>query len=277
MSANEIPDELWRKILEIGVKSSAFSYKDLCCISISSHRLRRLSSDDCFWDLLLFHDFPTHIISASSSQSQSPTKFIYKTRFERDKERKLAAHRRALLRKESEISEWRRRIRELESRLSEEADRLQSASLEFSNLHKVRQASVALKVWQPEIVRGRQKQLVEQNAVPVEGRLRAVEMEIKLCKQQIMGVNRELREVKHRFDIAIKELESMKYHPLRDYNSISSGDQGSNSKTKKLKTSINYSGGNQVSNGKRKKLKTRINSVPAIHRNEDKLLHSESE
>ncbi|XP_010458131.1 PREDICTED: F-box protein SKIP24 isoform X3 [Camelina sativa] len=273
MSANEIPDELWRKILEIGVKSSAFSYKDLCCISITSRRLRRLSSDDCFWDLLLFHDFPTHIISASSSQS--PTKFIYKTRFERDKERKLAAHRRALLRKESEISEWRRRIRELESRLSEEADRLQSASLEFSNLHKVRQASVALKVWQPEVVRGRQKQLVEQNAVPVEGRLRALEMEIKLCKQQIMGVNRQLREVKHRFDIAIKELESMKYHPLRDYKPIRSGDQGSTSKTKKLKTSINYSG-DQVSNSKRKKLKTSIN-FPAIHRNEDKLLHSESE
>lgn len=59
-------------------------------------------------------------------------------RFERDKERKLAAHRRALLRKESEISEWRRRIRELESRLSEEAERLQAASVQFSDLLKVR-------------------------------------------------------------------------------------------------------------------------------------------
>ncbi|XP_023645575.1 F-box protein SKIP24 isoform X2 [Capsella rubella] len=274
MSANEIPDELWRRILEVGVKSSSFSYKDLCCISISSRRLRRLSSDDSLWDLLLFHDFPTPTISASSSQL--PTKFIYRTRFERDKERKLAAHRRALLRKESEISEWRRRIRELEARLTEEAERLQSASREFSDLHKARQASVALNVWQPEVVRGRQRQLVEQNAVPVEGRLRALEMEIKLCKQQIMGVNRALKEVKQRYDIAVKELESMKYHPLRDYKSISSGDQGSNSKTKKMKTSINYSG-DQVSNGKRKKLKTSIISVPAIHRNEDKLLHSESE
>ncbi|KAG7645585.1 F-box-like domain superfamily [Arabidopsis thaliana x Arabidopsis arenosa] len=256
MSANEIPDELWRKILEIGVKSSTFSYKDLCCISISSRRLFRLSCDDSLWDLLLVHDFPNHIVSASSS-SESPTKFIYMTRFEREKERKLAAHRRALLRKESEISEWGRRIRELEARLSDEAERLQSSSLQFSDLLKVRQASVALNVWQPEVVRGRQKQMVEQNAVPVEGRLRALEMEMKLCKQQIMGLNRALREVKHRYDIAIKELESMKYHPLRDYKSIRNGDQGSNGKTKKLKTSINYSG-DQVSNGKRRKLKTSI-------------------
>ncbi|KAH0921053.1 hypothetical protein HID58_021071 [Brassica napus] len=235
MSAEEIPDELWRKVLEIGVKSSTFSYKDLCCISISSRRLCRLSSEDCLWRFLLVIDFPTHI----DSTSESPTKFVYRTRFEREKERRLSAHRRALLRKESEILEWGRRIRELERRLSEEAERLQAASVEFSNLQRVRQASVALNVWQPEVVRGRQKQMVEQNAVPVEGRLRALEMEIKLCKQQITGVNRARREVKQRFDVARKELESMKYHPLRDYKSIRSGDQASNAKRKKLKTSIN--------------------------------------
>lgn len=50
----------------------------------------------------------------------------------------------------------------------------------------------------------------------------------------------------------------MKYHPLRDYKSIRSGDQGSHGKTKKLTTSISYSR-DQASNGKRKKLKTSIN------------------
>lgn len=48
-----------------------------------------------------------------------------------------------------------------------------------------RRASVALNVWQPDIIRGRQKQLVEQCAVPVESRIRTLEMEHKLCKQQI--------------------------------------------------------------------------------------------
>ncbi|KAJ0237750.1 F-box protein SKIP24 [Hirschfeldia incana] len=261
-AAEEIPDELWRKVLEIGVNSSTFSYKDLCCISISSSRLCRLSSEDSLWRFLLVIDFHTHIDSStsSSSASQSSTKFVYKTRFEREKERRLAAHTRALLRKESEISEWGRRIRELETRLSEEAERLQAASVEFSNLQRVRQASVALNVWQPEVVRGRQKQMVEQTAVPVEGRLRALEMEIKLCKQQITGVNRARREVKQRFDMARKELESMKYHPLRDYKLIRSGDQASNAKRKKLKTSINFPAKN-----------------PSRPSNKKKLLHLESE
>lgn len=56
-------------------------------------------------------------------------------------------------------------------------------------------------------------------------------LECFLCKLQ--------REVKQRFDMARKELESMKYHPLRDYKSIRSGDQESSAKRKKLKTSIN--------------------------------------
>ncbi|CAN8311730.1 unnamed protein product [Cochlearia groenlandica] len=259
MSANEIPDDIWRKILEIGIKSSTFSYKDLCCISISSRRLCRLSCEDSLWLHLLFLDFPSRIDSASSSPS--PTKYIYRTRFERKKEKKLASRRRVLLWKESEISELARRVRELEDRLSEEAERLHIASAEFLNLQRIRQASVALKVWQPEVVRGRQKQMVEQNAVPVEGRLRALEMEMKLCKQQIMGVNRELREVKQRYDMARKELESMTYHPLRGYKLISSGDQASNAKRKKLKTSI-------IS------VPVRNSTTP---RNKNKLLHSESE
>ena len=51
-----------------------------------------------------------------------------------------------------------------------------------------RQAFVALNVWQPEVVRSRQKQMVEQSAVPAECRIHALEMELKLCKQQIAGL-----------------------------------------------------------------------------------------
>lgn len=53
-----------------------------------------------------------------------------------------------------------------------------------------REASVALNVWQPEVVRGRQKQMVEQCGVPAESRIRTLEMELKLCKQQIMGLEK---------------------------------------------------------------------------------------
>jgi hypothetical protein len=53
-----------------------------------------------------------------------------------------------------------------------------------------RQASVALNVWQPEVIRGRQKQIVEQSAVPVESRVHSLEMELKLCRQRISGFDK---------------------------------------------------------------------------------------
>lgn len=52
------------------------------------------------------------------------------------------------------------------------------------------QASVALNVWQPEVVRGRQKQMVEQCVVPVESRVHALDMEVKLCNQQLQVFNK---------------------------------------------------------------------------------------
>lgn len=56
----------------------------------------------------------------------------------------------------------------------------------MSLLTPSRQASVALNVWQPEVVRGRQKQIVEQCAVPVDSRINALKMELKLCKQHVV-------------------------------------------------------------------------------------------
>ena len=44
---------------------------------------------------------------------------------------------------------------------------------------------MALNVWQPQVVRGRQKQLVQQCTVPVDSRLSDLHMELKVCKQQI--------------------------------------------------------------------------------------------
>lgn len=127
---NELPDELWRKILEIGIKASNFTFKDLCCVSICSRRLHRLSNDDLLWSHLISVDFPNQTSSSSSAKS------LYKIRFEREKERKLWAHKRAVLRKESLVSEHLRKLREIEVRLREERNKLNSALLELSNLHK---------------------------------------------------------------------------------------------------------------------------------------------
>ncbi|KAG6642790.1 hypothetical protein CIPAW_09G165300 [Carya illinoinensis] len=207
-----LPDELWRRILELGITSRCFTYKDLCCISISCRRLLRISDEDWLWSRLLFFDFPS--------------------RYERDRERKFAAHKRAVLRKESQIAEHSRKLRGLETRLAEETDNMRATISELSNLRKVREASVALKVWQPEVIRGRQKQIVEQCVVPVESRIRALEMELKLCKQQILGFEKALKDEKQRLNIAKEELLAVKYHPLRDYTSLSNGDHESNKKKK---------------------------------------------
>ncbi|XP_062113745.1 F-box protein SKIP24 [Humulus lupulus] len=221
MPSSALPDELWRRILELGVHSRDLTFKDLCCLSITSVRFRRLSSDDDLWSHLLSSDF-------SVDRCRSPllsSKSLYKCRFERDREKKLAAQRRALLRKESQIAEHLERVKELASRLAEEQDRMRATLAELSSLSKIRQASVALNVWQPEVVRGRHKQIVEQNVVPVESRVRAMEMELKLCRQQICGFERAYKEEKQRFDIARKELKSLKYHPF-GLNESTSGVKG---------------------------------------------------
>ncbi|KAG2689922.1 hypothetical protein I3760_09G162900 [Carya illinoinensis] len=231
-----LPDELWRRILELGITSRCFTYKDLCCISISCRRLLRISDEDWLWSRLLFFDFPSdHRDPPSSSfpsSSLNNSKSLYRSRYERDRERKFAAHKRAVLRKESQIAEHSRKLRGLETRLAEETDNMRATISELSNLRKVREASVALKVWQPEVIRGRQKQIVEQCVVPVESRIRALEMELKLCKQQILGFEKALKDEKQRLNIAKEELLAVKYHPLRDYTSLSNGDHESNKKKK---------------------------------------------
>ncbi|TKY62823.1 F-box protein SKIP24 [Spatholobus suberectus] len=228
---SSLPDELWRRILEVGIENSGFSYKDLSCVSISCRRLHRLSSEDPLWNRLLSSDYPQPHPSSSSSHS---SKSLYKLRFERDKERRIAADRRAVLRKESQIAEHSRRLRDIQTRVAQETARAAQTAQELSNLRRVRQAFVALNVWQPEVVRSRQKQMVEQSAVPAEGRIHVLEMELKLCKQQIVGLEKSYKDEKRRLDTAKEELASMKYHPVREHKSTS-GRGNEHVKRKKLK------------------------------------------
>ncbi|XP_022154462.1 F-box protein SKIP24 [Momordica charantia] len=227
---SELPDELWRQILEIGVKSRGWTYRDLCCLSISSRRLRRLSGDDCFWSHLLSSDYPSSSSTLPSSTSSS--KSLYEIRVVRDRNRKQAAHRRAILRKDSQITQHLRRIRELEDQLTEETKKLTATLSELSNLRRVREATVSLNVWQPAIIRGREKQIVEQCNVSVDSRSRTLEMELKLCKQQIAIFQKTLNEERQRLHLANKELASMKYHPI---DNISNRESRFKRKSKDLK------------------------------------------
>lgn len=231
-----LPDELWGRILELGVKSGGLTYKDLCSISICCRLLHTLSDEEPLWSHLLLSDFPS---ASSSSSSPFKSKFLYRNRYERVRERKIAAHRRAVLRKESEIAELSGKLRGIETGLAQEGETMRATFAEFSNLGKVREASVALNAWQPEVIRGRHKQIVEQCAVPVESRIHALEMELRVCKHRISGFRRALKDEKRRLDTAKQQLESLNYQPLRDSKALNCGwDNQSYIKRKKKNPSV---------------------------------------
>ncbi|KAD3641007.1 hypothetical protein E3N88_30230 [Mikania micrantha] len=128
-----------------------------------------------------------HIPARCDSQVHLGHKSIYQIIFGKDKVKKLLAERRIVLRIESQIHEHTRKLHTNEVELEDENVKIKAAIDELKRLRTVKEASTALKVWQPEIIHTRQKQIVENCCVPVDFRINALEMEIKLCKQHISG------------------------------------------------------------------------------------------
>lgn len=243
-----LPDELWRSIMEIGIETKSLNYKNLCCLSIVCRRFRRLAAEDSLWSHILLSDFPSSIsdfISAdvgtgdsnytSSSTSNSKLKSLYKIRYEKDREKKRLAHRRAVLRIESKIGEHTRKIQEIQLQSLEEKEKMSKTVAEMLNLRRIRQASVAVNVWQPEIIRSRQRQTVQQTNVNVDVRINNLEMELRLCKQQIAGFDKAIRVEEKRRQAAEEELVSLKYHPLREFRNTREQSSGSRVRSKRLK------------------------------------------
>lgn len=214
------PDEMWNKILEMGVSTHTLSCRDLCSISITSRRHNRLSGDPSLWSILVTLDFPQE---SQTNSSSPPSKSLYKIMFERCKARRVAARRRAILIAESSVAVCLRRIEELERRRREEEERMKAAVQELGNLERVRQASVALNVWQPVVVRGSQRQMVEQCTVPIASRLSDLQMEVTLCKQQIASYKKAHAEQMRRLRESKEALAALKYSPLETYPSSESG------------------------------------------------------
>ncbi|XP_057787203.1 F-box protein SKIP24 [Salvia miltiorrhiza] len=247
-----LPDELWRSIMEIGIQTKTLDYKNLCCLSITCRRLRRLAAEDSLWSHLLLSDFPSTKNNSnsgdgdrkigtrdnsytSSSNSSSMAKYLYQIRYEKDREKKRLAHRRAILRIESEIAERLRKIGEIKLQSLEEKKKMSKAVAELFNLRRIRQASVAVNVWQPEIIRSRQREMVQQTNVPVDVRINALEMELSLCKQQIAAFDNAIRVEKKRCRAAEEELASVKYHPLHDLENTRGHSSGCGVRSTRLK------------------------------------------
>ncbi|XP_020253588.1 F-box protein SKIP24 isoform X3 [Asparagus officinalis] len=222
-----LPDELWTRIMELGTSSSQLSYRDLCSISISCRRLRRLSDDPILWDFC--DQIPPKIHPFQIELDQSW--------FERVKALRQLEWRRKVLAAENRVMLCRLNLKQLEGLIIKESERLQAALTELNNLERVRRASVALNVWQPEVVRGRQKQMVEQCTVPIESRLHSLNMEIKVCRQQIEIHKKSYNHQKQQLEEGSEELKSMKYNPLYCYQSTETVNNVTRNQ-KKLKKSM---------------------------------------
>ncbi|KAF8716814.1 hypothetical protein HU200_025909 [Digitaria exilis] len=219
MSASDLPDELWARVLELGAASSTLGFRELCCLAIASRRLGRLSLHPDLWSALISRDFPSQSqpsTSSTSQQQQPHPKSLYKTKFERHKVRMAEARRRAVFEAEARVLACRRRLAELEESMRAEGERMKAAAQELENLERVRRASVALNVWQPQVVHGRQKQLVQQCTVPVDSLLSDLNMELKVCKQQIATYKNSYNKEKHKLNEYEEALKRAKYHPLQD-------------------------------------------------------------
>lgn len=242
MSASDLPDELWARVLELGAASAALGFRDLCCLAIASRRLRRLSLHPALWLGLISRDFPSQSLPSSSSSSQQQQqqqpdpKSLYKTKFERHKLRMAEARRRAVYEAEGRVLACRRRLTELEESMCAEGDMMKATAQELDNLERVRRASVALNVWQPQVVHGRQKQLVQQCTVPVDSRLSALHMELKVCKQQIATYKNAYNKEKIKLNEHEEALRRAKYHPMQksSHTSPPSGNEPQ-AKRKRLK------------------------------------------
>ncbi|OAY76402.1 F-box protein SKIP24 isoform X2 [Ananas comosus] len=224
-----LPDEVWLRILELGAASSILGYRDLCRVAIASRRLNRLSQEPSLWGALLALDFPF-------SGSETPSKSLYKIKFEKDKARRIAMRRMAVIGAEERVLLTKKKLADLELSMAREGERMKATLEELENLERVRSASVALNVWQPEVVRGRQKQIVEQCTVPVESRLNALRMEARVCKKQIETFKKAYHNEKLKLSEYEEKLRSLKYHPLSSDQLIGTVDS-LNPKRQKLKHS----------------------------------------
>ncbi|EMS68387.1 hypothetical protein TRIUR3_05272 [Triticum urartu] len=95
-------------------------------------------------------------------------------------------------------------------------------------------ASVALNVWQPQVVHGRQKQLVQQCTVPVDSRLSALHMELKVCKQQIATYKNAYNKEKLKLNEYEEALRRVKYHPMQNSSDTSASGNEPQAKRKRL-------------------------------------------
>lgn len=212
-----LPDEVWTEALQAGVRAAVLDYRDLCSLSITSRTLNRLSSLACLWKPLFVRDFPPKFTSATvSARPQLDFKAEYKARFEKIKVAKVAAHKRRLFRLQSDGAVLERECKEFEHQVQAEKTKLSKILLELKSLDQARIAAVALNVWQPERVRSLQQQFVEQQSIDPKFQQFSLEMEAKVCKEEIKKWRRRIDQNRCAIEKVNKDVEFLTYNPMQD-------------------------------------------------------------
>ncbi|CAI9779625.1 unnamed protein product [Fraxinus pennsylvanica] len=73
---SELPEDVWRRIMQIGVENSVLDFKDLCRLSLTCKCRYKLSGEDALWSSLLYQDFHDEEDGAIASK-----KGVYKHRY----------------------------------------------------------------------------------------------------------------------------------------------------------------------------------------------------
>lgn len=68
-----LPDDIWYRILQIGIQKKRLNHVDLCSLAIVNSRFDQLTQDPALWATLFSRDF-----SSIFRLSQPPSKAVYR-------------------------------------------------------------------------------------------------------------------------------------------------------------------------------------------------------
>jgi hypothetical protein len=96
-SIGSLSDELWLRVLRLGVDGGFLDHKDLCSLSCVSHRLSRLSSSDSIWQRAFHRKFapPSDTVGGTGQFANSSKREEYhlsSSRLGSSKKRKHSQH-----------------------------------------------------------------------------------------------------------------------------------------------------------------------------------------
>ncbi|CAM6059714.1 unnamed protein product [Sphagnum tenellum] len=233
-----LPDEIWTEVLKSGVERRVLDYRDLCILALVCRCLRRLSSLDSLWHLACQNDFGNPegeaaaadavvVVPAAVSATLAPgkrrvarnCKLLYSARFEKIRNAKLAARRRQILRVESHLAVLKKQAKQFHARFLDERSKLSQTVAELKNLEHGRQAEVAVQVWQPQAVRARHQEMLEQQPVNAIAQQRSLQMEVKVCRERIRQFALSRDAAKAMMESTAKELEILKFNPTLELHS----------------------------------------------------------